>query len=561
MKMLARLILIAMSMCLSVISFSQDKDGKIEELEKRIQKLERNDAMDRVEFTGDLRITADSIDATLTPHYDGMVIQKGMVDTLFYYGGTGMFPMNGLTDVNAFIAQNYSNYLYFKDGLTFGYLKQAVSMFDPQSMQMLMGMLMPGAYVPEQDYSNSIAYTTRLRLNMNAKVMENIKFTGRLTMYKAWGDSTGVQVFNGQPNSFSIDGTNGSTPNSDILRVERAYFDWSHLGGSNWYLSIGRRPSTEGPPIHFRNNELRQGTPTAHLVNFQFDGITIGTHYGETGGVFRFCYGVGFESGIGSADQLKAPADRLKDVHMGGFNWDIYSSDAMRVQATVMGAQDITDGFNGLIVMPNNVVTGDTIPGPMIMRFSPSTNLGNFYMGNLVMDRDETYFSWFASLAFSQSDPNKETTPFGGLLSDPFDVPEKQDGYSYYLGLTAPVGTMFFGLEYNYGSKYWFNFTQGADDLVASKLATRGSVFELYMIKNFAEGLGRARAKLKLSAMMYDYKYSGSGWQVGAPKELSETNAQSFNELSMEEMMSVPMLGFTTYDDVMDLRASLIVKF
>jgi len=553
MKMFTKLFLIQLIVFLPFISLAQDT-GRVEELEKRIQKLERKSALDRIEFTGDLRVTADNIDATQAAYYNGMVIQKGMVDTLFYYGSTGMFPMGGIGEVNQFIAENYSNYLYYKDNVVnFDYLKGAMGMFDQQSMGMLMGMLMPGAFVPEQDYSNSIAYTTRLRLNMRAKVMDNIKFTGRLSMYKAWGDSTGVQMFNGQPNSFSIDGTNAGTPNSDILRVERAYFDWSHLGGSNWYLSIGRRPSTEGPPLHVKNGELRQGTPTGHLVNFQFDGVTIGTHYGENNAVFRFCYGVGFESGLGSGDQLKAPADRLKDVHMGGFNWDIYNSDSMRIQTTVMGAMDITDGFNGLIVMPNDVITGDTVPGPMVMRYSPSANLGDFLMGNIIIEREETYFTWFASYAMSQSKPNETTTPFGGLLSDPFDVPEDQDGYSYYVGIKAPLGSVDLGFEYNYGSQYWFNFTQGADDLVASKLATRGSVMELYMIKGFAQGLGRARAQFRLSAMLYDYEYSGSGWQVGAPKKLVDATPAN--------MMNVPMLGFPTYEDVMDIRAALIVKF
>ena len=36
---------------------------------------------------------------------------------------------------------------------------------------------------------------------MDAKVAKNVNFTGRLSMYKPWGDSTGVQVFNGQANS------------------------------------------------------------------------------------------------------------------------------------------------------------------------------------------------------------------------------------------------------------------------------------------------------------------------------------------------------------------------
>jgi hypothetical protein len=518
------------------------------DLEARIEKLERKSALDRIEFTGDLRTTVDSIDATLAERYDGLALQKGMVDTMFFYGATGQFPMGGLDEVNGFIAQNYSQYLYFKDHLTFDQLKSNFGMFPAEAQQMLMGMLLPGTYVPEQSYKNEIAYTTRLRLNMQAKVMDNVSFTGRLSMYKTWGDSTGVQVFNGLPNSFTIDGTNVGTPNSDILRVERAYFDWKNINGSKWYLSIGRRPSTEGPPLHFRQNELRQGTPVGHVVNYQFDGITIGHPVGT--GTFRFCYGLGFEAGVGNGDQLRTAADRLEDVHMGGFNWDVIHTDETHVQTTVMAALDVTDGFNGLIVMPYNVVTGDPVQAPVVMRYTPSANLGNLYLANLLLEREEMAFSWFASIGYSSSDADNVTTPFGGLFCDPFETPEDQDGYSIYLGARVPVGSGFLGLEYNMGSEYWFNFTQGADDLVGSKLATRGNVYEAYYIKGFSQGLGRAKINFKASFTYYDYEYTGSGWQVGKPKEIDA-----------DSMMTVPISAFPTFKDATDLRLSLLMKF
>ena len=149
----------------------------------------------------------------------------------------------GPTDVADEIRTNYGDYLYFQDQLTFEQIKDSLGMFSPAQQQGLIGSLLPSTRVPEQDYDNDIWYTTRLRLNMKAQVKENVSFTGRLGMYKTWGDSTGVQVFNGMPNSFTLDGTDVGVPNSDIVRVERAYFDWRHIGGSKLYLSIGRRPA------------------------------------------------------------------------------------------------------------------------------------------------------------------------------------------------------------------------------------------------------------------------------------------------------------------------------
>ncbi len=440
-----------------------------DELKKRIEKLERKAAQDRVKFTGDLRVTGDSIDGTLAERYDGLALQKGVVDTIFFFGATGMFP-TGPGDVRQLIASHYGDYLYFKDNLTFGQLKEMFGMFPPEAQGALMQMLLPSTFVPEQDYSNDIMYTTRLRLAMHAKVMDNIDFAGRMTMYKTWGDSTGVQVFNGLPNSFTLDGTNAGTPNSDLVRVDRAYFSWKNLGKNDrLYLSIGRRPSTNGPPLHVRDNELRQGTPNAHVVNYQFDGITIGysLKHWLPGNTFRFCYGLGFESGHGNGDQLKAPADRLDDVHMGGINWDIYNTDEMNIQLTALGAFDVTDGFNGLLVLPADPVTGDTIPAPVVLRYTPSANLGTIYLADLLLERNEVNFTWFLSYAYMTSRPDNVTTPFGGMFSDPFETPEDQDGWSLYAGIRVPVGeTSQLGFEYNKGSQYWFNFTQGAEDIV-----------------------------------------------------------------------------------------------
>ncbi|HEY4491591.1 MAG TPA: DUF3373 family protein, partial [Acidobacteriota bacterium] len=85
-----------------------------------------------------------------------------------------------------------------------------------------------------------------------------------------------------------------------------------------------------------------------------------------------------------------------------------------------------------------------------------------------------------------------------------------------------------------------FNFTQAADDLVLSKLATRGNVFEAYFNQMFGEHI-----QLRASGIEYLYDYSGSGWHLGEPKDLDE----------------MPILGFPTYEDVFDLRLSMTVKF
>lgn len=513
---------------------------EIRDLEKRLQKVEKKSVLDKIDFSGDFRFEAHSIDATIPDHFDGMHLQNLVVNTIFYYGGTGQFPPD-LGAVDDFIAQHYAEYLYFTSGLSFDELKGMMAMFPPEAQTQLMQSLMPAAYVPGYEADNTILYTNRLRLRMEARVGENVDFAGRLSMYKTWGDSTGVQVFNGQPNSINIDGTTAAVPNSDLLRVDRAYFTWKDIAGLPMYLSIGRRPSTDGAPLHLRQDETRGGTPMGSLINFQFDGITAGWHLGENS-TARICYGLGYESGFGSGDVLKTPADRLADAHFLGINWDIWNDEKTFVQATVARAFDVTDGFNGLVVLPNDPVTGQEIGAPVVLRYTPSANLGDIDLASLVVVRRDGPFDWFVSANYMQSHPENVTTPFGGLFSDPYEVPEEQDGSMYYGGIRYNFNEdrTKVGLEYNHGSEYWFNFAVAEDDIVGAKTAARGDVWELYVTHRISKNF-----VVKLDWMTYQYDSSGSGWHVGAPKDLDDT----------------PVLGFPTYDEINKVSLSLSARF
>ncbi len=515
-----------------------DLKEEVKDLEKRLMKAERKSALDRINFTGDFRFEANSISSTYDDYFNGMQLQRALVDTLFYFGANNMPPQSP-EDVQNFIAQNYSQYLYYLNNtVTFDWLKEMMASFPPEMQQGLMQQLLPYTFTEGYDYSNDILYTNRLRLGMHAEVADNIEFAGRLSMYKVWGDSTGVQTFNGFPTSINIDGTTSSVPNSDIVRVERAYFTWS---GDKFYLSIGRRPSTGGVPLNFRNDEPRGGSPLGTLVNFQFDGITAGWKISDTS-TFRLCYGVGFESGFGNAQELQLPADRLKDASFLGFNWDIWNTEDLFVQTTVMRAFDVTDGFGGLVVLPVDPVTGQDVPAPVVLRYAPSATLGDISWASVVGVVHPGPFDIFGSYSYMKSDPTDITSPFGGLFSDPFEMPEKQNAYSFYLGAryTLPNDDTKIGLEYNYGSEYWFNMAVAEDSLFAPKTSVRGDVWEIYLTHRIAR-----RFILKLDYMMYNFDSSGSGWHMGAPKDLDST----------------PILGFPSPTDADRFLLGLQARF
>ena len=513
---------------------------KAQRAQLHLWKLERKAGLDRINFSGDFRFEAHTINADIPSHFDGMRLQNLLVNTMFYMGANGTPPAN-LNQVNQFIANNYGSYQYFTNNLTFNQLKQAMGQFPPQMQQQLMGMLLPATHVNGYKADNDILYTNRLRLFMDAKVAKNVSFHGRLSMYKVWGNSDIVQLFNGQPSTLAFDGNTVDVPGSDILRVERAFFTWKDIAGLPIYLSIGRRPSTGGPPLNLRQAEPRGGTPMGTLIDFQFDGATLGWHIGQHTAL-RACYGVGYESGYGSGDTLKQPADRLRDAAFLGFNFDIWNSDDMLIQTTIARAFDITDGFGGLVVLPNNPVTGAPIGAPLVMRYVPSADLGNIDIGGVLIQRQDGPFNWFVNYNWMNSDPKNVTTPFGGLFSDPFETPHSQSGDMIYVGARYDFngGDDMLGVEYNHGSKYWFNFTPAQDDIIAPKTNTRGDVWETYFIHKVAR-----KFLLKLDYINYDYKYSGSGWHIGTPKKLD----------------SNPILGFPTYKSADMWTLSMIARF
>lgn len=520
---------------------TQDTQAKVKELDQRVTKTERDSALSKVRFGGDYRFEAHSIKGTVPAHFDGMVLQNLVVKSMFAMNVLGRPPMS-VSEINQTVAANYGDYKYFTDNLTFDKLKTAMGQFPPQLQQQLFGMLMPSTFVPEYKADNKILYTNRFRLRIEAPVSENVSVTARLSMYKVFGDSTGVQTFNGQPTSLNVDGTTAGVPSGDMIRVERAYFTWNKIGGSNFFLSIGRRPSTDGPPMQYREDEPRGGTPAGPLFNFQYDGLTFGYHLGKST-VLRFCYGLGYESGFGNGDILKQPSDRLKDVHVAGFNLDLWTTEKSLLQAMIVRAFNVTDGFNGLVVLPSNPLTGDSVSAPVIMRFTPSANLGNINLGGILYTRKIGQWDVFGSVNYVGLRPNGTTTPFGGLGSDPFETPVNHNGYMFYVGARYRFRNedrTKLGFEFNHGSKYWFNFAQAEDDIIAPKTSARGDVFESYLTHRI-----NSRFIVKADYMHYNYKYSGSGWHVGAPKLLDST----------------PILGFPTYKNAQMFTLSMITRF
>ncbi len=516
----------------------KDMDAKLKALEKRLQTLERKSAKDRIQWTGDLRVEAHSITGEVDPYIDGMRMQALTYGAMFMVE-SGANPTDPGA-IDQFIGANYAEFQVFRGMNDFPEVKDWVQemMATNPNMGAMMQAFAMDAYRDGFKTDNDILYTTRLRLNMDAKVAKNIAFDGRLSMYKPWGASTQTGVFNGQANTLNTDANWPGVAGDATLKVDRAFFTWKNIADIPLYLSMGRRPSTDGPPLHYRNDEKRAGTPMGTIIDMQFDGATLGYNFGSKT-TARLCYGVGYESqyGNGSLDRDAA----LKDAHFLGLNVDAWNTPEMQIQTTIARAFDITDGFAGNIIMPNDPVSGQPMPGPIVTRFSPSANLGNFDLASVMLARRDGPLDYFVTGSWSWSRPDEGVTgPFGGLMSGPYENPEDQTGAMYYVGARYNFNQekTKLGLEWNNGSQYWFNFAPSQDDLIAPKTSTRGTVWEGYVTHRVSR-----RFVMKLAYINYDYDYTGSGWHVGAPAELGDMPAiQGFPTYSKVGKVS---LGFS----------------
>jgi len=391
-----------------------------------------------------------------------------------------------------------------------------------------------------KDYSNDTLWTNRFRLNMRVKATENLEFKARLAMYKAWGTPTTVRGAgqNGNGQIFPMwDGNSTRNPSDNALRVDRAFLNWNNIGGAPIWFSIGRRPTTDGPPAHIRmGSDKRMATPIAYM-DWPFDGISMGYAYrwgSEAMGTgrIRFCYGRGFEDGL-DLDSV----NKLADMDFGGFSWDV-----MKKGNRFINLQSF---------LAWNVFNFPDFQDPIINQFAtlPQTeggygerkNLGNIlHTTGVYMDKLGDV-NFFVAGGWSHTDPNAN-----GMFNDPIGMmqgttgpnTDSEDGYSVYLGARYDIDSigLKLGAEWNYGSEKWIAMTPGHDDIYLSKLATRGNVFEVYGIYDLPTGEAiskYAKTFIRFGYQRYEYDYSGSmDWNLKA-YDLDDSN----------DVMALGMLG------------------
>lgn len=370
-----------------------------------------------------------------------------------------------------------------------------------------LAMVMPDG---DEEYDDN-NWTNRLRLNMDARINPTLSFHGRMTVYKNWGDSdiTSTALYN--------DMNRAHRPGTSGVKLDRAYIDWVPDFILPVAVTIGRHPSTEGPPVEYRENRQRQATYPSLLFDAENDGIvvTLGLerYTGLKNAGWRLAYGKGYHSD----DDDSSSFSFFDDGNTG--DADMYAS---FLESEIPGLQ------NSLVVLSYAHMTD--LPSSF-MGIDGPISLGDMDLygvhlqaGNLLDSNFDLFLSWAGNRTDANGNFLDYSSFFGmptgsftmGLLSP--DGGDDRSGSSIFAGLrytlTCPtLKNPKLGFEYNHGSKYWMSMTMASTEMF-NKLATRGDAYELYYIQPVNENLF-----FRLGYTFVEYDYTGSGSHLGQPQE------------------------------------------
>ncbi|MBB5348105.1 DUF3373 domain-containing protein [Desulfoprunum benzoelyticum] len=370
-----------------------------------------------------------------------------------------------------------------------------------------------------RDLDNDTIWTNRFRLNMRVHATENVEFKGRLAMYKTWGNQSAFTDDSGAMWPV-FDGNVTRTPaENSALYVDRAYLNWNNIAGQPMWLSVGRRPTTDGQPAQERMGVDGDATPMA-FMDWPFDGLTLG--YAWTWGPeamgdsrMRFCYGRGFEAGLQDEDKIVGSID---DMDFAGISWDVMKKDEMIAYLQVFNAFNVINypNFQDPII--------DSMFGEM-SGMGARKNLGDILHTSAIFHNKTANVHYFLAGGWSQTNPDAD-----GMFNDYAAMAagmagpntDDENGYSIYAGMRYDMDNigLKLGAEFNYGSENWLAMSPGHDEIYQSKLATRGQVYEVYGLYDLPTGefiSKYAKTFIRFGYQHYEYDYSGSGdWNMAA---------------------------------------------
>ena len=399
----------------------------------------------------------------------------------------------------------------------------------------------------KDEAKNDAFMTNRFWMNMFWKANNNLSLRAQIAYNKAYGARSGAS--NPASSSFeNFDWITNENAYDGQIRLKNAYFFYKNDTFASldipWTFSIGRRPSTNGHLVNFRDNDA-SSSPMAHTVNVEFDGLSSKfTFYKDWGTYVKLCAGRGMSNAAPkfSSTPFSETTD-IPQIDLVGLIFVPYNNGQYSLNTQYYYANNLIDAVD-----PTNQTTVnalgrnfDTVGG----LHSFTANFIAHGIGNELSDfLDESIF--FISGAYTKTDP-KDNSYMGysamNLDGTPNKAGESKTGYSYWVGTQFPsliTKDGRWGLEFNHGSQYFRSITYAEDTNIGSKVAARGNAYEAY----FTEYLVERYLSMQIRATYIDYTYTGSngffGGTSGAAMEIDKIkqaaasgNAQAAGMASM----------------------------
>ncbi len=348
----------------------------------------------------------------------------------------------------------------------------------------------------------------RMRLNMQGE-FDDVKFYGRLLYANSSQTNERLCIL-----SRDIKSAAGGS----AFDVDRAYIDYTpnrHNGG-NFTLSFGILPTTGGTPMHYAQNKQRSSMFPALVFDMNTYGLIATQNLYDTMYVRAI---------VAKAYTLKEnfyPYQCNRENIDNANVYGLYSD----VSFNFLGRSLLSFGVNLLDHLKAHPYLGPDIDASYAHDLGSMTTYGIGLDINNFLDTSSVFFIHTAASspnANGARDDYKIVNITEGTTDHNYTGFTEEDyasgtmlgkmGYSFYIGgKYNPIPTLAIGAEYNYGSKYWFAATQGAEDIF-NKLALRGDAVEVYSTWNFYRQLNA-----KVGFLSMKEKYTGSGWHFGEPQ-------------------------------------------
>lgn len=325
-----------------------------------------------------------------------------------------------------------------------------------------------------ENYKNR--WAMGLYLNMNADVNKYTKFTGRLSMTKAFGD-----IDLGYPavgTIGSLDAGRGIAGGSAIY-VERAYVDI--YMGKYAALTIGRLPGTDGPGSNLRNSSARMSTYPALAVNALGDGAVL-TLKPYTNAALRAGY-----------SKIYQPLN----PNLSSAGGNIWGNKGASDANLFFGAFETpfapkSFGQNLLMLTYINLQNYATPSMNMGQTSVPAQNVGDMQYVNLHIENDKmlgTGLNWFVSASYYKGSNGKLSNLAAAqnqqvaVAAPEYVTFANENAWAVHAGLRYDIGSAFkIGYEYFKGSEYWYAFSRVSINDPFNFRNTRGDVHDVYAI-------------------------------------------------------------------------------